>query len=34
MERFDNTTIEQLCDRAREKNLSRESDSDIPDFTI
>ncbi|WP_282604646.1 Rrf2 family transcriptional regulator [Pelagibius sp. Alg239-R121] len=34
MERFDNTTIEQLCDRAREKNISRETGSIIPDFSI
>ena len=34
MERFDNTTIEQLCDRAREKSVTRETGSDIPDFSI
>ena len=34
MERFDNTTIEQLCDTAREKNIPRESGTSIPDFSI
>ncbi len=37
MERFDNTTIEQLCDTAREKSITRETEADsgnIPDFSI
>lgn len=37
MERFDNTTIEQLCDRARERSIPRETEAEtnnIPDFSI
>ncbi len=37
MERFDHTTIEQLCDKAREKSIPREvlpDAPDIPDFSI
>lgn len=37
MERFDHTTIEQLCEKAQEKSIPREMEpasSKIPDFSI
>jgi hypothetical protein len=33
MERFDNMTVEELCDRAREKGIASEA-RQVTDFTI
>ncbi|WP_020594518.1 RrF2 family transcriptional regulator [Kiloniella laminariae] len=34
MERFDNITIEQLCDDARKQNIPSEATAAMPDFSI